>query len=124
MTNDLDKIMLVVILDEEPMACCSPIKIEGNTLSPITFGGTSARAQASVLSLYDTSRFEGPVRIIAGKASEKLSWEEMDQAITSKLNAESQIRIVTNTILSPTTKKYPLYKHTNSCDFECKCRLV
>ena len=37
-----------------------PIKIEGNSLSSITKGGTSARAQASVLSLYDTSRFSGP----------------------------------------------------------------
>src|SRR5688500_13092658 len=29
-----------------------PIKIEGNPLSQVTYGGTSARAQASVLSLY------------------------------------------------------------------------
>ncbi|MBK9742167.1 MAG: TAT-variant-translocated molybdopterin oxidoreductase [Saprospiraceae bacterium] len=36
-----------------------PIKIEGNDLSTITGGGTSARAQASVLSLYDTNRFTG-----------------------------------------------------------------
>jgi len=32
-----------------------PIKIEGNSLSSITGGGTSARAQASVLELYDTA---------------------------------------------------------------------
>ena len=37
-----------------------PIKIEGNSMSPITGGGTSARVQASVLGLYDTSRFDGP----------------------------------------------------------------
>lgn len=82
-----------------------PIKIEGNTLSPITFGGTSARAQASVLSLYDTSRFEGPFSIADGKTSEKMTWEAIDQAIMSKMNASSQIRIVSTTILSPTTKK-------------------
>src|SRR6478736_8418014 len=35
-----------------------PIKIEGNELSPITQGGTSARVQASVLSLYDTERLQ------------------------------------------------------------------
>ena len=40
-----------------------PIKVEGNGLSSITKGGTSARAQASVLSLYDTSRFDGPYRV-------------------------------------------------------------
>ncbi|HRI34619.1 MAG TPA: 4Fe-4S ferredoxin, partial [Saprospiraceae bacterium] len=33
-----------------------PIKIEGNASSSVTRGGTSARAQASVLSLYDINR--------------------------------------------------------------------
>jgi anaerobic selenocysteine-containing dehydrogenase len=33
-----------------------PIKIEGNTLSPVTMGGTNARTQASVLGLYDNKR--------------------------------------------------------------------
>ncbi|MGL1687278.1 hypothetical protein ACSTI5_00105, partial [Vibrio parahaemolyticus] len=37
-----------------------PIKIEGNDLSPITKGGTSARVQASVLDLYDTARLRYP----------------------------------------------------------------
>ena len=35
-----------------------PVKIEGNTLSSVTRGGTSARAQASVLRLYDTRRIQ------------------------------------------------------------------
>jgi hypothetical protein len=34
-----------------------PIKIEGNEMSSITKGGTNAQAQASVLDLYDTTRF-------------------------------------------------------------------
>ena len=38
-----------------------PIKIEGNELSPITFGGTSARVQASVLDLYNTARLRFPL---------------------------------------------------------------
>ena len=38
-----------------------PIKIEGNRDSMITKGGTSAKVQASVLSLYDTSRLTGPM---------------------------------------------------------------
>lgn len=37
-----------------------PIKIEGNTLSPVTKGGTCPVCQASVLSLYDSSRFKAP----------------------------------------------------------------
>ena len=38
-----------------------PIKIEGNTLSNYTKGGTSARVQASVLDLYDTARLRIPM---------------------------------------------------------------
>jgi molybdopterin-containing oxidoreductase family iron-sulfur binding subunit len=33
-----------------------PIKIEGNTLSPISKGKTSSRTQASILALYDDTR--------------------------------------------------------------------
>src|SRR5579863_829119 len=43
-----------------------PIKIEGNTLSSLTKGGTSARVQASVLDLYDTGRLRYPVQMIDG----------------------------------------------------------
>jgi molybdopterin-containing oxidoreductase family iron-sulfur binding subunit len=39
-----------------------PIKIEGNTLSTITNGGTSARVQAAVLDLYDTTRLRYPMQ--------------------------------------------------------------
>ena len=38
-----------------------PIKIEGNDLSSLTNGGTSARVQASVLGLYDTARLRFPM---------------------------------------------------------------
>lgn len=81
-----------------------PIKIEGNSLSKVTMGGTSARAQASVLSLYDTSRFSGPAKMNDGSL-EASDWETVDGEIKSQLNANAQIRIVANTILSPTTKK-------------------
>ncbi|MCI5080875.1 MAG: TAT-variant-translocated molybdopterin oxidoreductase [Saprospiraceae bacterium] len=84
-----------------------PIKVEGNSLSPITMGGTSARAQASVLSLYDTSRIDGPYWVKDGAIDrlDKKTWADLDKEVMGKLNANSQIRIVTNTILSPTTKK-------------------
>src|ERR1043165_5319877 len=38
-----------------------PIKIEGNDLSKVSHGGTTARIQASVLGLYDNARLRGPV---------------------------------------------------------------
>ncbi len=82
-----------------------PIKIEGNTLSSVTKGGTSARAQASVLSLYDVDRNQAPRTIAEGKFGEKSTWAEIDAAIKSALAKASNVRIVSNTIISPTTKK-------------------
>ncbi len=88
-----------------------PIKIEGNSLSSVTKGGTSARAQASVLSLYDTSRITGPAKIEDGdidmprSRDEGLGWEGLDNAVTGKLGVDAQIRIVTNTNMSPTFNK-------------------
>ena len=76
-----------------------PIKIEGNTSSSVTGGGTSARAQASVLSLYDNNRIQGPM--MGGKET---TWAELDKAVKGKLSAGSKIRIVTNTNMSPMTK--------------------
>ncbi len=81
-----------------------PIKIEGNSFSSITKGGTSARAQASVLSLYDTSRIQGPGTIADGKVA-VTNWADVDKAIGAKLSAGSNIRIVTNTNISPSTKR-------------------
>ncbi len=78
-----------------------PIKIEGNSFSKVTKGGTSARAQASVLSLYDTSRFDGPV----ASDGTAMTWAELDKAVGSKLTANANIRIVTHTNLSPTSKQ-------------------
>ncbi|MFQ5446017.1 MAG: TAT-variant-translocated molybdopterin oxidoreductase [Saprospiraceae bacterium] len=81
-----------------------PIKIEGNTLSSVTKGGTSARAQASVLSLYDTNRYKSPMKNNGG-TWEKTNWEDLDKEIGGKLTPDAQIRIVTNTNMSPTAKK-------------------
>jgi MoCo/4Fe-4S cofactor protein with predicted Tat translocation signal len=95
-----------------------PIKVDGNTLSSITKGGTSAQVEASVLSLYDNARLRGPKA--AGK---KTSWEEVDKQIIDKLTGLSvsggKVVIVSNTILSPSTKatiekfkaKYPATQH-------------
>src|ERR1035437_9246145 len=95
-----------------------PIKIEGNELSPITMGGTNARVQASVLSLYDSSRATGPLT----KGAED-SWSDIDMNIPGKLaqlaTEGKNIRILSSTIISPTlkhaiadfTEKYPSTKH-------------
>ncbi len=80
-----------------------PIKVEGNTLSAVTRGGTSARAQASVLSLYDTNRFQGPSSR-DGQKWAKIEWSALDEALASKLAAARSIRLVTGTQLSPTAK--------------------
>ncbi|NOZ46734.1 MAG: 4Fe-4S dicluster domain-containing protein [Chlorobi bacterium] len=81
-----------------------PIKIEGNTLSSITKGGTSAKTQASVLSLYDTERLQNPI----AKGTEK-SWNEIDKDIIKELNKISSdkgnIVLLTSSIYSPSTKK-------------------
>jgi len=94
-----------------------PIKIEGNTLSKHTGGGTSARVQASVLSLYDGARLAGP--FAKGVAT---SWKKADEAIGTALSdaADSgkEIAILSSTIISPSTRaviaeftaKYPTAK--------------
>ena len=77
-----------------------PIKIEGNKLSSITQGGTNARVQASVLSLYDEDRLKNPK-----KAGKDVSWKDVDGEVRSALVTSEKIAIVSNTILSPSTKK-------------------
>lgn len=95
-----------------------PIKIEGNELSKVSMGGTNARVQASVLSLYDSSRLTGPQE--NGKPT---SWGNADMNIAGKLGSIAAkggaIRILSSTIISPATKaviddfssKYPTTKH-------------
>ncbi|HAZ14100.1 MAG: hypothetical protein A2X86_02960 [Bdellovibrionales bacterium GWA2_49_15] len=80
-----------------------PIKIEGNELSTLTGGGTSAKVQASVLSLYDDFRLKTPL-----KAKAKTTWDSIDSEIVSGLSEISKkgekIVILTSTIISPTTR--------------------
>ncbi len=77
-----------------------PIKIEGNDLSPLTSGGTSARVQASVLDLYDTARLRFPS--INGKEA---TFDAIDKAVTEELAAlKKPVVFLTTTITSPSTK--------------------
>ena len=79
-----------------------PIKIEGNELSGLTKGGTNAKAQAAVLSLYDNGRLKNP--LIKG---EKSTWRKVDRKIKGALaeNSDKKNYILSSTILSPSTKK-------------------
>src|SRR5688572_14366860 len=76
-----------------------PIKIEGNTLSNFTKGGTNARVQASVLDLYDTSRLRYPVA--NGNAS---SYENIDRLVTQAMGG-GPVVLLTSSITSPSSKQ-------------------
>lgn len=80
-----------------------PIKIEGNPGSPLSEGGTYARVQASVLSLYDDgARYKHPT-----DHEYQLKWETVDreivEALTKLKNAGKRCALVTPTVLSPST---------------------
>lgn len=81
-----------------------PIKIEGNTLSSISQGGTSARIQASVLNLYDDARLKGP-----SKSGQGITWEKADEEIMAQLaGLQSQggkVVLLSSTIISPSTRE-------------------
>jgi MoCo/4Fe-4S cofactor protein with predicted Tat translocation signal len=95
-----------------------PIKIEGNPLSSLSKGGTTARVQASLLSLYDNEKLRGPRR-----GEQSIDWKVADKEIADQLATIAAqggaIRIVTPTIASPSTKavvadfvaKYPTARH-------------
>ncbi|HVM87457.1 MAG TPA: TAT-variant-translocated molybdopterin oxidoreductase [Puia sp.] len=98
-----------------------PIKIEGNELSSITEGGTSAKVQASVLDLYDTARLRYPVQMAADGPKEVSTFDAFDKMVGDELAtlSGSSLVILTGTVTSPTTKeiiasylaKYPGSKH-------------
>ncbi|HWY38947.1 MAG TPA: TAT-variant-translocated molybdopterin oxidoreductase, partial [Bacteroidia bacterium] len=78
-----------------------PIKIEGNSLSKHGHGGTSARIQASVLSLYDGARLSRPY----AKGAES-TWKAVDTEIGKGLAGMGgkEIAILSSTIISPSTR--------------------
>lgn len=92
-----------------------PIKIEGNNECAFTGGGTSARAQASVLDLYDTNRLTHPKRKAGDKFEEVPTFEQLDKMIAAAMAGAANPVLLTSTITSVTTKeiiaKYPGLKH-------------
>ena len=94
-----------------------PIKIEGNELSTVTKGGTSARVQASVLGLYDTARLRYPL----ANGKEASTFDAFDKMVADGLAGigGKSVVLLTETINSVTTKnviasflaKYPGSRH-------------
>ncbi len=80
-----------------------PIKVENNTEAKVN-GTANARVQASVLSLYDSTRVQGPTA--GGNAIE---WKVLDATVKAKLNAlkggSKKIALLTQTYASPSAKR-------------------
>ncbi|MFT5018883.1 MAG: MoCo/4Fe-4S cofactor protein with predicted Tat translocation signal [Polaribacter sp.] len=81
-----------------------PIKIVGNKKSKLTSGAINSRINSSVLSLYDSARAAGPM-----KGGEATDWTTVDAEVGAALaklgEAGGSIVILTETIISPSTKK-------------------
>ncbi len=94
-----------------------PIKIEGNDHPDnFTGGGTTARAQASVLDLYDTYRAKFPLHNVKGKFEEVPTFEQFDKLVGAAITAAGgSVVLLTGTVVSPSTKdiiaKFPNLKH-------------
>ena len=80
-----------------------PIKIENNTDAKVN-GGANARVQASVLTLYDSKRVQGPMA-----NGEPVDWNVLDATVKAKLNAlkgtSQQVVLLTQTYASPSATK-------------------
>ncbi len=78
-----------------------PIKMENNEMGN-NVGNTNARVHASVLTLYDTERLQGPK--IKGESA---SWDQLDEELLMRLNSLNgkQIVLLTPTFASPSTAK-------------------
>ena len=81
-----------------------PVKIEGNALSSFNNEGTSARVQASVLSLYDDARLKLPT-----VDNLPVNWDTLDEQVIKDLSGinseDGEIVLLTSTINSPSTIK-------------------
>jgi len=77
-----------------------PIHIKGNKMHGIAGGGLNPRMNASVLSLYDGARLKGPK-----KKDADIDWNTLDSDLKAALTSANSIRILSNTIISPSTQR-------------------
>ena len=79
-----------------------PIKFEPNDVAPVN-GGTNARVQGAVLSLYDNNRLKQP--LLNGAEA---SWGEVDKAVKAALEAANasgkKVVLLTGSVVSPATR--------------------
>lgn len=80
-----------------------PIKVENNTMAKVG-GAANARIQGSVLSLYDSTRLQGPLA-----NGEPIEWEVLNATVKSKMNglkgSSKKIAFLTQTYASPSTDR-------------------
>lgn len=76
-----------------------PIYIKGNS-GRGWWGAINSRINASVIELYDSARLRNPVA--GGKET---SWASLDAAVKSELETATNIRILSGTIISPSTQR-------------------
>ena len=98
-----------------------PLKIEGNPQHPLNKGGTSARAQASILSLYDPERLQGPKRQLQNSDVKNpkgevtrarrtsfdainVKYEEADEAIV-KILKKGNVAVLTGHLPGPAARQ-------------------
>lgn len=79
-----------------------PVKLEGNPGHPVNGGGLCAVGQASVLSLYDSKRLDGP--LLRGA---RVEWAAADAAVREALAAArasgGRVRLLTSARTGPST---------------------
>jgi molybdopterin-containing oxidoreductase family iron-sulfur binding subunit len=93
-----------------------PIKIEGNSQSPLFGGGTCATGQATVLSLYDNERLRGPMW-----QGRQATWQQIDTQVMDSLDSlkAGGVVLLSGTITSPSMleivsawgRRYPQFRH-------------
>jgi len=80
-----------------------PIKVENNTMAKVG-GAANARIQGSVLSLYDSTRLQGPLA-----DGEPVEWSVLNAALKAKMEglkgSSKKIALLTQTYASPSTDR-------------------
>lgn len=78
-----------------------PIYIKANKNFGLDGGSINARVNSSVLNLYDSSRLKSPKK----NNSQDIDWNALDGEVKGALASAASIRILSNTVISPSTKR-------------------